>query len=194
MNALARMMFRTFLILVFCSMDTFHAHAATVYDETANGDLSDNNLSPTSISLGVGQNLILGSTVHEPTLDRDFFTVTVGAGRTLNAVLLSSFTNTDDLSFIGYTVGGPFTALDLSGVEGWGLIGGPPGVSVGGDVLSFLAGGPVGPGTYSFWLQETSGSTTYTLDYQVSAVPLPAALPLFFSGLLGLGAIVRKSI
>ncbi len=87
MNAIARMMFQYFLILVFCSMVAFHAHAAAVYDETANGDLSDNNLSPTSIGLDVGQNLILGSTVHEPSLDRDFFTVAVDAGRTLNAVL-----------------------------------------------------------------------------------------------------------
>lgn len=193
MNVIARMMFRTFLIFVFCSMVTFHAHAATMYDETANEDLSDNNLSPTSIGLDVGQNLSLGSTVHEPSLDRDFFTVTVGAGHTLNAVLLSGYTNTDDLSFIGYKAGGQFTALDLSGVDGWGLIGGPPGVSVGGDALSFLAGGPVGPGSYSFWLQETSGSTTYALDYQVAAVPLPAALPLFLSGLLGLGAILRRA-
>lgn len=193
MNTIARTMFQTFLSLVFCSVVAFNAHAATVYDEAVNGDLSDNNLSPTVVGLGVGQNLIMGSTIHQPSLDRDFFTVTIDAGRTLNAVLLSSYTNTDDLSFIGYTAGGQFTALDLSGVDGWGLIGGPPGVSVGGDVLGFLAGGPVGPGTYSFWLQETSGSTTYTLDYQVSAVPLPAALPLFVSGLLGLGAMARRT-
>ena len=185
-------MLRLISIAAFSGMIAFNAHAATVYDEAVNGDLSNDNLSPTSIGLGVGQNLIVGSTVHQPSLDRDFFTVTVGSGQTLNAVMLSSYTTTDDLSFIGYKAGGLFTNLGFSGVDGWGLIGGPPGVSVGGDLLSFLAGGPVGPGAYSFWLQETEGSTTYALDYQVAAVPLPAVLPLFISGLLGIGAMARK--
>lgn len=193
MHSIAHTMVRTCSIILFCSMIVVSAHAATAYDEAVNGDLSNDNLSPTSISLGVGENLILGSTVHEPSLDRDFFTIAIGAGHALNAVVLSSYTNTDDLSFIGYKVGGQFAGLGFSGVDGWGLIGDPPGPSVGDDVLSFLAGGPVGPGVYSFWLQETTGSTTYTLDYQVAAVPLPAALPLFVSGLLGLGAMARRA-
>ncbi|MGE0645491.1 MAG: VPLPA-CTERM sorting domain-containing protein [Nitrospira sp.] len=193
MHSTAHIMVRTCAVALFCSMIAFNAHAATVYDEAVNGDLSNDNLSPTTVGLSVGRNLIAGSTVHKPSLDRDFFTITVGAGHVLNAVLLSSYTNTDDLSFLGYKAGSQFTDLGFSGVDGWGLIGGPPGPSVGDDALSFLAGGPVGPGTYSFWLQETSGSTTYTLDYQVAVVPLPAALPLFVSGLLGLGAMARRA-
>lgn len=184
-------MFQLISIAAFSGLLAFNAHAATVYDELIHGDLSNDNLSPTSIGLSVGQNLILGSTMHEPSLDRDFFTVTVGFGQTLNAVVLSSYTNTDDLSFIGYKAGKQLTALDFSGVDGWGLIGGPPGVSVGGDLLAFLAGGAVGPGAYSFWLQETEGSMTYALDYQVAAVPPPAALPLFLTGLMALGARMR---
>lgn len=176
------------------SVIAFNAHAATVYNEAVHGDLSNDSLNPTPIALGLGENLISGSTVHQPSLDRDFFTITVGAGHTLDAVILSSYTTTDDLSFLGYAVGGQFTTpLGFSSVDGWGLIGAPPGPTVGSDVLAFVAGGPVGPGTYSFWLQETEGSTTYDLNYRVSAVPLPTALPLFVSGLLGLGAMARRA-
>jgi hypothetical protein len=194
MNKPTRTMVRALWSVVFCGVLAFNAHAATVYDEAVHGDLSNDNLNPTAISLGVGENLIMGSTVHQPSLDRDFFTITIGAGHTLDAVILSSYTTTDDLSFFGYTIGGQFTnPLGFSSVAGWGLIGAPPGPTVGSDVLAFVAGGPVGPDTYSFWLQETEGSTTYTLDYRVSAVPLPAALPLFLSGLLGLGVMARRA-
>jgi hypothetical protein len=191
---MTRKLFRTLWSVAFCGILAFNAHAATVYDETVHGDLSNDNLNPTSIGLGLGENLIAGSTVHQPSLDRDFFTITIGAGHTLDAIILSSYTTTDDLSFFGYAIGGQFTnPLGFSSVDGWGLIGAPPGPTIGSDLLDLVAGGPVGPGTYSFWLQETEGSTTYTLDYRVSAVPLPAALPLFLSGLLGIGAIARKT-
>ena len=187
-------MFRTFSGMAFCGLIAFNAQAATVYDEAVHGDLSNNNLSPTSVGLGLGENLILGSTVHEPSLDRDFFTITIGAGQALNAIVLSSYTTTDDQSFFGMTSGAGFANLGLSSLSGWALIGAQPGLSVGDNLLDFVAGAPVGPGAYSFWHQETAGSTTYTLDYQVSAVPVPATLPLFLSGLLGIGAIARKTI
>lgn len=106
--------------------------------------------------------------------------------------MLSSYTNTDDQSFFGMANGNRFNDLGFSSLSGWALIGTLPGLSVGDNLLDFVAGGPIGPGAYSFWLQETAGITTYTLDYQVSTVPLPAALPLFLSGLLGLGAMARK--
>ncbi|MDN5940528.1 MAG: VPLPA-CTERM sorting domain-containing protein [Nitrospira sp.] len=193
MNRLVRTMFRTFSGMVFCGLIALNAHASTVYDEAAHGDLSTNNLSPTSVGLGLGENLILGSTVHTPSLDRDFFTLTVDAGQMLNAIVLSSYTTTDDQSFFGMAKGNGITDLtSAAGLLGWALIGDQPGLSVGDNLLDNVAGGPVGPGAYTFWLQETSGSTTYILDYQVAAVPLPAALPLFLSGLVGIGAIARK--
>jgi hypothetical protein len=193
MRTLLLVMGRTCLALVLCGLIAFNAHAATVYDEAVNGDLSNNHLSPTFVGLGVGANLILGSTVHQPSLDRDFFTIAIGPEQRLETIVLSSYTNTDDQSFFGMARGTGFTDLGLSSLDGWALIGVLPGLSVGDNLLAFVAGGPIGPGTYSFWLQETDGITTYTLDYRVSAVPVPAALPLFLSGLLGIGAIARKS-
>ena len=194
MNRMARTMLGTFSSVVFCGVIAFNAQAAIVYDEAVQGDLSNDHLSPTSVSLGAGQNFISGSTVHTPSLDRDFFTITIGPGQALKAIVLSSYTNSDDQSFFGMTTGSAFTGLGFSDVSGWALIGAQPGLSIGNNLLNILAGGPLGPGAYSFWLQETEGITTYTLDYQVAAVPLPAALPLFLSGLLGLGALARKTI
>lgn len=193
MKRIANIMFLTFSIVVFCGVIAFNAQAAIVYDEAVQGDLSNDHLSPTVVTLGVGQNLIMGSTVHQPSLDRDFFTITIGTGQALSAIVLSSYTNTDDQSFFGMTNGNRFNGLGFSDVSGWALIGALPGLSVGDNLLDDMAGGPIGPGAYSFWLQETAGNTTYTLDYQVAAVPLPAALPLFLSGLLGLGAMARRT-
>ncbi|SPP63376.1 VPLPA-CTERM sorting domain-containing protein [Nitrospira lenta] len=192
MKGIAQTMHRTVWSFLLCSLLALNAQAATVYDEALRGDLSNDHLHPTAVTLGVGQNLILGSTVHQPSLDRDFFTVTIGAGHALNAIVLSSYTTTDDQSFFGLARGSDFKTLGFSSLSGWALIGTLPGLSVGDNLLDFVADGPIGPGAYSFWLQETEGTTTYTLDYQVAPVPIPAALPLFLSGLLGIGAMARK--
>lgn len=72
MKGIAQTMHRTVWSFLLCGLLALNAQAATVYDEAVNGDLSNNNLSPTSVSLGVGQNVIAGSTVHTPSLDRVF--------------------------------------------------------------------------------------------------------------------------
>ena len=207
MKRIARTLFRTFSSVMFCAILAFNAQAATVYDEALHGDLSDDHLHPTPVGLSVGSNLISGFTVHEPSLDRDFFTITIGADQVLKAIVLAHYTNTDDVfinqSFFGMAFGDRFENMGFSGVDSWALIGDTPGLSVGDNLLDYITSGLVGPGVlgpsllgpgvYSFWLQETEGDTTYTLDYQVAAVPVPAALPLFLSGLLGIGAIARRA-
>ncbi len=207
MNARVNTTFRILSGGVLSGLIAFNAQAAIVHDEAIHGDLSNDNLSPTAVGLGVGENLIVGSTVYQPSLDRDFFTITVGAGQVLNAIVLSSYTNTDNQSasqsFFGMAFGNKFENLGFTGVNSWALIGSTPGLSVGDNLLDYITNGLVGPGVlgpsllgsgvYSFWLQETEGDTTYTLDYRVAAVPVPAALPLFLSGLLGIGTIARKT-
>ena len=43
-----------------------NAHAVTVYSESVSGDLSNNGLTPTAITLGLGSNEILGTTGKRP--------------------------------------------------------------------------------------------------------------------------------
>ncbi|MCP9473531.1 MAG: hypothetical protein NNA30_12445 [Nitrospira sp.] len=189
------------LVIASVSLLGFNAEAAIVHNEAVHGDLSDDHASPTTISLAIGDNLILGSTTHLPVLDRDFFTITIPDGHSLDAIVLANYTNTDAngfaQSFFSWTKGSHFRGMGFTDVSGWILIGAQPGLSAGDDLLVFLTGGPLGPGTYSFWHQETEGDTTYTFNYRVSAVPLPDTLALLLSGLtfLGtLGTMVRKRL
>ena len=73
---------------------------------------------------------------------------------------------------------------------------------VGTDILDDLGNGsgaigftpPLPSGDYSFWIQQTADlQVDYSLQFNVSgsAVPVPAALYLFGSGLLALGGYVR---
>ena len=45
---------------------------------------------------------------------------------------------------------------------------------------------PLGPGTYTVWIQEGNGAVSYDLSFQVTAVPEPATLTAF--GVLAAGA------
>jgi hypothetical protein len=84
-----------------------------------------------------------------------------------------------------------------------GVAGGAPTTTVGVDLLSTAhymddnsTGGtaagatgytpPLGPGTYTFLIQQLGGSTNYEFDMNVSAVPEPAAISLFGFGVIGL--------
>lgn len=180
--------------LILCGTLSPAAIAAVVHDEGVDGDLSNDNTTPTAISLAPGSNLIIGSHTNNP-LDRDLFTITINAGEQLDSLVLAAYTNTDDQSFLGFEEGNTFTDFFGSGATfNFALIGADAGVSLGDDLLDDVAGGPLGAGVYSFWLQETGGVVTYTLDLQVSAMPVPepVALPLFAAGLLLVGAAVRR--
>ena len=66
------------------------ANAALLYDEGVSGDLSGDNLSPTALmALAAGSNVVTGGALSSP-LDRDIFTVTVGAGQQLVGIVLDT--------------------------------------------------------------------------------------------------------
>ena len=140
------------------------------YNEAIDGELSDDRLAPTVISLDNGSNLITATSVAG---EKDFYTITIPEGGSLDALVLTAY-ESDNVSFIAFQEGSTFsenpTAADLLG---YSLLGLP----LGDKLPEMLSNGeigfdiPLGPGTYTFWSQETNATipSTYTLDFQVTA-------------------------
>jgi hypothetical protein len=173
--------------------------AAFAYDEAVDGDLSGDGLSPTVLNAGEGTNTLSGTTTAG---DLDYFTFNIADGLQLDSLILTAYSATD-LAFIGIMNGSQFTEppdiTDPSNLLGWVHIGS---FFVGTDILDDIGNGsgaigftpPLPSGDYSFWVQQTSDQITdYSLSFNFSstAVPVPAALYLFGSGLVALGGYVR---
>jgi hypothetical protein len=163
------------------------AQAAISYDEGLSGDLSGSGLSPTSISLSVGSNQVLGETGRDANgaVDRDYFTFVVPTGTELISLWVLPGTTSGgarSLSFIaleeGPQVTVPIVPASAAGLLGWSHYG-PD--DVGEDILDDMgvagqgAAGFVPPlpeGSYSVWVQElTPGTYPYGFDFEVKAVP-----------------------
>lgn len=182
------------------------AAAAVIYDESGAGDLSNNGLTPTPISLGLGSNSVLGSIGHDQAgaIDRDYLTFTIGANQQLTALNLLAGTQTLGFSFIGLQAGNQVTlatnAATAAGLLGWTHY---DSGDVGTDILddmSVAANGssgfstPLGPGTYSIWLQEISpgGSVPFGLEFLVAQVPEPASWAMMLTGFGFIGLTFRR--
>src|SRR5262245_15406434 len=65
------------------------AHAAMLWDEGVNGDLSNSGLAPTLLTLSPGSNEIVGTTGDGGQgVDRDYFTFTLAPGQSLTSIRL----------------------------------------------------------------------------------------------------------
>jgi hypothetical protein len=164
---------------------------ATSWDESVSGDLSNNRLSPTHLTLTPGTNSITSTQVNanSSTGDIDYYWLTVPAGSQLTGINVVS-TTTPSLAFIAVQRGTTFTEPN-QGTNVANLLGythfGPANGTVGANILAALGAGagaidfspPLPAGDYTFWQQETSTTpTTSTLSFGVSApavVPIPRA-------------------
>ncbi len=180
------------------------AGAATVYDESVSGDLSNAGASPTFISTAAGSNQIFGTTGKTGgVIDLDYFTVALQAGQTLTAITLLPGSNVNgSLSFIGVQAGSKVTVSPTGG-SATGLLGWThySTSEIGTDILPAIGAGagatgftpPLGTGTYSFWVQDTSpGAAHYGFDFTVTSVPEPTGMALMLAGLAGLGVALRR--
>jgi hypothetical protein len=140
---------------------------AAGYKESKSGDLSDDGLSPTPVKLKVGSNVIDGDFgVGSGGIDRDYFTIKIAAGQELAQIILDPKTKIGGrVSFIGVQKGKQVT-VDPNGGSAAGLLGWDhfgttdegknllPGICNGAGAEGCTP--PLGPGAYSFWVQETS--------------------------------------
>ena len=171
------------------------AAAATLWDETANGDLSNVRTAPTNLALSVGSNVISGTTVSG---DVDFFTVTVPASAFFSALTLITFVSADDLAFLAIQ-SGPIITSTTSPAAMLGYVH-MSAALVGTDILDDMALGsgalgftpPLPPGTYAMWTQQLQTQlVTYSFDLVV--VPEPTQATLLTAGLLVLAFARRRA-
>ncbi|MCE9611171.1 MAG: PEP-CTERM sorting domain-containing protein [Chthoniobacter sp.] len=159
-----------------CSLLPLHA---VNWNEAIDGDLSGNNLAPTPLTLGLGVNLIsgtMGKDLPQAPVDRDMFTFMLAPGQYLTSIDFLVFTPTNQSFYAiapGATINDTDPATHLSNT----LINGT-GEFLDNLALGAYSGGtgltdPVGPGTYTIWLQELSSVVTYQTAYTV--VPEPGA-------------------
>jgi PEP-CTERM motif len=176
-------------------------HAAIVWSENINGDLSSNPAAPTPITFQLGSNIISGS-VFTGTDTRDYITFTLAPGFELvslrllmyddlntgtpndgntgfHAINLGSTSFIPDASTAGFFLGGyhldPPVGVDLLPVLALGVTGGPGHAGTGFTV-------PLEAGTYSYLVQQTGPQLTgYSIEFNV--VPEPSSVVLILGGL-----------
>lgn len=180
--------------------------AATVWDEAASGDLSSIAGSPTELTFAGGSNTVFG-VVNSSSDIRDFFTFVVPVGQSLTALTLLAWTDVGSggAGNTGYlAIKSGATGVIPGPTTSGSLLGGAHAVQalVGLPLLQILAGTPVGgtgftaplgPGAYTFVVQQTSGPNSgYGLDFQLTVIPLPAAGWLFGSVLASLSLLRRR--
>ena len=179
------------------------ASADLMWDEAIDGDLSGDYQNPTQLFTKGVNNHVIFTTNDVDGVDREYFTLTIAEGFELAAIVLDVF-ETDpvsNLGFIGVAAGNVFPtppdAPDVTSLLGYYL----PGTGdVGNDILQSMGNGggsqgfsgPLGPGSYSFWVQETGPSVdNWDLNFIVTEIPAPGAVALL--GLAGLASRRRRA-
>ena len=169
------------------------ASADVVYDEQVDGDLSGDRFNPTSVTLQSGVNSVRMDVVNsdQPGGDRDYFTFNVGAGQWIDSIVIAESSvgpgGFDSAGFVGLAFDDIFD-FDPDMFTGPGLVGfviTEPS-TVGTDQLGALSAGQstLGPGDYSFWVQQTGQDLT-TIQLDINLVPTPGSFAV-----LGLGGLV----
>ncbi len=165
------------------------AQAAVVYHEAIDGDLSGAFASPTNIILTTGANTIIatmgnnGNTGATNGRDADYFRISLLPGHFLTSFTLDSYTfapTNPGISFAAYVAAASFTGQTEEDIDGTAFIN-----AASGEILDDFTStpNPLGPGTYSFWFQETSATV---VDYQITlhVIPEPCTTVLATLGFL----------
>ena len=192
------MMKSTLAAAMCCGFIAASASADLMWDEAIDGDLSGDYLNPTQLFTKGVNNHVLFDTVLA---DREYFTFEIAEGYQLDAIIVDDYVSEDDLAFIAVAAGSVFPtppdAPDVTTLLGYAHFGV---LDLGNDILQTIGQGPgsqtfsgsLGPGTYTWWAQETGPfSAGIDLNFVVTEIPAPGALALL--GLGGLAARRRRA-
>lgn len=170
---------RTMVLFLAASLIGASALAAG-YSEKKSGDLSDSGATPDLVKLKLGNNVISGKNgTKDGVTDRDYFTIKIPLGQQLSAIILEPETLVGiNASFIGIQKGKQVTVPPVGGTpddllgytlydigdEGTDIL---PAIGQGNGAKGFVP--PLGPGIYSFWVQETANcACRYRFTFQVT--------------------------
>jgi hypothetical protein len=195
----------TMALASFLSLVASPLHAQVAYDESISGDLSNDGLNPTTITLQDGWNNIMGTTGRTgATVDRDYFTFTVPTNHIVSGFDELAGTQVGGaVSFLGLEWGPQVTSgtnpASAAGLLGWTHYSATP-TNI--DLLPLLQipsdgssgfSGPLEAGTYSVWIQDFNPAPiNYGFSVQLSSVPEPSTYGIFAALLLGAAVMTRK--
>jgi len=171
-----------FLIMVLCTIiacnddddGTELVTNETNYNESIDGDLSNDNTAPTSIDFVVGNNRINSS---QSDSDVDYFTFNIPTGYVLSQVVIEEYISDDSTAFIGISEGTTFS-VDASNRDATNLLGGSlygssnvtsnllPNIGTLQDAQGFSGSLPIGD--YSIWLNQTGSTSNAIINFIVS--------------------------
>ncbi|MDF1870444.1 MAG: hypothetical protein P1U30_08650 [Phycisphaerales bacterium] len=172
--------------------------AATVYNESIDGDLSGDRFNPTFIDFGLGQNTVINETVDAeiPGGDIDYFTFTVGAGQWVDSIIIADTFNPNGGLDMGVFVGlafDDFFDFNIDDFTGDGLEGFliTDFTNVGFESIETLSGGlaTLGEGDYTLWIQQGNVDITRVTTH-INIVPAPSSLAVL--GAMGMMARRRR--
>ncbi len=202
-----RVLFRALflgMVLGFLASNT-QAQFTTQWNESVSGDLSGNQLSPSTFTLSAGTNAFIGNLrVTSAGDNQDWIALTIPGGFQLSGDVLAAYSSTDQQGFTGVAAGtnfpgnvnlpgsylgyshygtgaqnGALSPTNLVGVNILPLMGNTNTISAG--AIGFTA--PLPAGTYTFLIQQTgSAQTSYEFDYVVTPVPEPSTIAMLGFG------------
>ena len=187
---------RRFTTLALLCLFVTPATAATIWDESVNGDLSSNAAAPTPVTFAMGSNTIIGTLSSAGGIDRDYITFTIPADVKLSAIHVLS-QSPSNLAFTAVNAGAtsfvPSSTTIGSFLAGYHI----SAADIGSNVLdryvdssvttNSLPAPELGPGTYCFMSQQTNAiNQTYSLEFVTSStvgVDGPATAVLSLRGM-----------
>jgi hypothetical protein len=211
---------KSLLSAVVCALLAAAPAKAIIYDEAGSGDLSNDPLAPTALTLTPGLNSVSGTVAGFPdfggTDPQDWVSFTIPAGYVMTSYVNSGYNSSDPQAFTGFQFGSSFLgdvfmAISYAGYAHFGTAATNPddnpvpASTVGVDLLPLMADPsfapgttgftpPLAAGTYSFLIQQGDPVTTgYQFDMTLRAVPEPgSSLCLLGMGGLAILALRRR--